>query len=196
MDIFAIAVTLFLIMDPLGNIPMFLSVLKNVKPERRRPVLLRELIIALCLMLLFLFSGPSLLKILGLTPAAVAIGGGVVLMIIAIRMIFPLRNHSAMSEEEEENEEPLLVPLATPLIAGPSLLATIILLRQSSSSPIHLLIAIFIAWGISCAILLYAQNLYRILGTRGLKAIERLMGMILICVSVQMLLNGFLPLLK
>lgn len=197
MDIFATAVTLFLIMDPLGNIPLFLSVLRPVAPERRQKVIVRELLIALALMLVFLFSGPSLLRVLGLSPQAVAIGGGLVLMIIAIRMIFPLRGAALMGDDDDDNGEPLLVPLATPLVAGPSLLATLILLRQSSGATLGgLLVALLLAWGITCAILLFAQNFYRLLGTRGLKAIERLMGMILICVSVQMLLNGFIPLLK
>ncbi len=189
MEIFAVAVTLFLIMDPLGNIPVFLSVLKNVPEHRRRRVLIRELFIALMIMLLFLFLGPPTLNMLGLSREAVAIAGGLVLMIIAIRMIFPSRG-GVMGDDN--NQEPLVVPLAVPLIAGPSVLATLVLLAETGPDrSLYWLIALVGAWGISSIILLSSQFLYNLLGDRGLKAIERLMGMILVSISVQMLLDGF-----
>ena len=189
MDTYAAAVTLFLIMDPLGNIPLFLSILSQVPENRRRWVLVRELLIALGLMLIFLFSGPSLLKLLGLSTEAVSISGGIILMIIAIRMIFPSRG-GPMGDEVDDSE-PLIVPLATPMIAGPSILATLVLLAESQPErSVEWLYALLAAWGISAIILLSSQSCYRILGKRGLKAIERLMGMILISISVQMLING------
>jgi len=129
METFAAAVTLFLIMDPLGNIPIFLSVLSGVVPERRRRILIRELLIALAIMLLFLFTGPTILTVLGLSREAISIGGGLVLMIIAIRMIFPSRG-GVMGDDGSEGE-PLIVPLAMPLIAGPSVLATLVLLAET-----------------------------------------------------------------
>ena len=190
METFAAAVTLFLIMDPLGNIPIFLSVLSRVVPERRRRILIRELLIALALMLLFLFAGPGILKLLGLSREAISIGGGLVLMIIAIRMIFPSRG-GVMGDDDAEGE-PLIVPLAMPLIAGPSVLATLVLLAEAGPDRSgDWLIALMGAWGVTAVILLSSQKLYKVLGARGLKAIERLMGMILVTVSVQMLLNGF-----
>lgn len=190
METFAVAVTLFLIMDPLGNIPVFLSVLSRVAPERRNFILLRELVIALIIMVVFLFSGPSILALLSLSREAVAIGGGVVLLIIAIRMIFPSRG--GVMGYDPGDEEPLVVPLATPLIAGPSVLATLILLAETGPGrSIDWLIAMGAAWLVSALILLVSQFLYRVLGSRGLKAIERLMGMILITIAVQMLLDGF-----
>ena len=189
MDTYAAAVTLFLIMDPLGNIPLFLSILSQVPESRRRLVLVRELLIALGLMLIFLFSGPSLLKVLGLSTEAVSISGGIILMIIAIRMIFPSRG-GPMGDDMDDSE-PLIVPLATPMIAGPSILATLVLLAESQPErSVEWLYALLTAWGISAVILLSSQSFYRILGKRGLKAIERLMGMILISISVQMLING------
>lgn len=189
MDTYAAAVTLFLIMDPLGNIPVFLSVLSQVAESRRRIVLIRELLIALVLMLIFLFSGPKLLALLSLSAEAVSIAGGLVLMIIAIRMIFPLRG--GPMGDDDSDAEPLIVPLATPMIAGPSILATLVLLveRQPERST-DWLVALLIAWSVSAVILISSQVLYRLLGKRGLKAIERLMGMILISISVQMLING------
>lgn len=190
METFAAAVTLFLIMDPLGNIPIFLSVLSKVAPERRRRILIRELLIALTIMLLFLFTGPTILKVLGLSREAISIGGGLVLMIIAIRMIFPSRG-GVMGDDDSEGE-PLIVPLAMPLIAGPSVLATLVLLAETGPGRSgDWLIAMMGAWTVSAVILLLSQRLYTLLGARGLKAIERLMGMILVTISVQMLLDGF-----
>ena len=172
--LWATAITLFFIMDPLGNVPVFLVVLKPVAEQRRSRIILRELLIALVVMLLFLFAGPAMLRALGITPEAVAIAGGLVLLIIAIRMIFPLRG-----------------PLAIPLLAGPSLLATLMLRAHSGDILHHTLPALLIAWCATAAILLSSPFLYRIFGNRGLKAMERLMGMVLICISVQMLLNAF-----
>lgn len=190
METFAAAVTLFLIMDPLGNIPIFLSVLSRVAPERRRKILIRELMIALALMLVFLFIGPGILHLLGLSREAISIGGGLVLMIIAIRMIFPSRG--GVMGDDENDGEPLIVPLAVPLIAGPSVLATLVLMAETGPDrSVDWLIALGGAWLVTAIILLMSQQLFKLLGQRGLKAIERLMGMILISVAVQMLLNGF-----
>ena len=189
--LWATAITLFLIMDPLGNVPIFLVVLERVAEHRRRYIILRELIIALIVMLLFLFAGPAMLRTLGISPEAVAIAGGLVLLIIAIRMIFPLRGSSVMGDDDEDNGEPLLVPLAIPLLAGPSLLATMMLRVNSGNILQHTLPALLLAWAASAVILLASPFLYRIFGNRGLKAMERLMGMVLICISVQMLLNAF-----
>ena len=189
--LWATAITLFLIMDPLGNVPIFLIVLERVAEHRRRYIILRELIIALIVMLLFLFAGPAMLRTLGISPEAVAIAGGLVLLIIAIRMIFPLRGSSVMGDDDEDHGEPLLVPLAIPLLAGPSLLATLMLRANSGNILQHTLPALLLAWAASAVILLASPFLYRIFGNRGLKAMERLMGMVLICISVQMLLNAF-----
>ena len=189
--LWATAITLFLIMDPLGNVPIFLVVLEHVAEHRRRYIILRELIIALIVMLLFLFAGPAMLRTLGISPEAVAIAGGLVLLIIAIRMIFPLRGSSVMGDDDEDHGEPLLVPLAIPLLAGPSLLATLMLRANSGNILQHTLPALLLAWAASAVIFLASPFLYRIFGNRGLKAMERLMGMVLICISVQMLLNAF-----
>ena len=189
--LWATAITLFLIMDPLGNVPIFLIVLERVAEHRRRYIILRELIIALIVMLLFLFAGPAMLRTLGISPEAVAIAGGLVLLIIAIRMSFPLRGSPVMGDDDEDPGEPLLVPLAIPLLAGPSLLATLMLRANSGNILQHTLPALLLAWAASAVILLASPFLYRIFGNRGLKAMERLMGMVLICISVQMLLNAF-----
>ena len=191
MEIFFSSLTLFLIMDPLGIIPIFLSVLDSVPEKRRKPIIVRELLIALGLMVLFLFAGGSILHTLGLSREAVAIGGGVVMMIIAIRMIFPAPG-GVLPDDSDDGGEPFIVPLAVPLVAGPSILATLILLVERNPDQImKSLSAVILAWSVSAVILYFSTKLYKILGSRGLKAIERLMGMILISISVQMLLNGF-----
>ena len=188
MDIGSAVVTLFLVMDPLGNVPLFLSVLKTVEPRRRRVVLVRELAIAYGVLVLFLLLGKWLLRFLGLEPEAVSIAGGIVLFIIALRMIFP--GDGAPSGEQIEGE-PFVVPLAIPLVAGPSALATLLLLQSAPGATVPMLmVAVTVAWGFCAVILLSSTSLYRVLGERGLIAMERLMGMLLVMVSVQMLLNG------
>ena len=187
MDLFSAVVTLFLIMDPIGNIPLFLSILKTVPPERRRLVLLREIVLAYGVLLVFFFAGNYLLKFLGLEQESISIAGGIVLFLIALRMIFPAE--ASMTTEVEG--EPFLVPLAIPLIAGPSTLAALLLLQRSApGQTVSLFLAVTIAWAISGAILFSSTFFYRILRERGLIALERLMGMLLVMVAVQMLLNG------
>jgi multiple antibiotic resistance protein len=188
MDLVSAVVTLFLVMDPIGNVPLFLSVLKTVPPERRRRVLLREIGFAYLVLLVFLLGGNAVLRFLGLEHEAVSVAGGIVLFLIALRMIFP--GDGSLSGEPLDGE-PFIVPLAIPLIAGPSTLATLLLLERADASfPGALVVAVTIAWAISGAILLSSTFLYRVLGRRGLIAMERLMGMLLVMVAVQMLMNG------
>lgn len=188
MDILSAVITLFLIMDPLGNIPLFLSVLKTVRPERRQRVLIREIVFAYVVLLACLFLGGLALQLLGLEQESISIAGGIVLFLIAIRMIFP---GEKASEAELPEGEPFLVPLAVPLIAGPSALAALLLLQRSSPGQTgSLVIALTIAWALTGAILLSSTFFYRVLRERGLMAIERLMGMVLVMVAVQMFMNG------
>lgn len=187
MSFFSAIVTLFLVMDPLGNVPIFLSVLKQVRPERRRKIVTREVLIAYGVLLVFLFAGDHALRLLQIKQESISIAGGIVLFLIAIRMIFPHRTEHA----ESTDGEPLVVPLAIPLVAGPSALATLLLLqRAENSSTLKLWMATTVAWGATAIILLSAPFFYRMLGKRGLAAMERLMGMLLVMIAVQMLLNG------
>ena len=189
MDILSAGLTLLLIMDPLGNIPVFLSVLKKVENEsRKRKILIRELAIALIVMLVFLFVGQYFLKWLNLRQEAVQIAGGIVLFLIALRMIFPTEK-GVMGDLPEG--EPFIVPLAVPLLAGPSTLAMLILLARSQPDRIFdWLIAVLGAWGVTSLIILSSTSFHKILGNRGLMAVEKLMGMVLVAISVQMLLDG------
>lgn len=191
MDLLSATLTLILIMDPLGNIPMFLSILNKIPDEnRRRKILIRELLLALLVLLVFLFLGRHLLQWLNLQPQSLRIGGGIVLFLIAIKMIFPPSSGGIMGQFPEG--EPLLVPLAVPLLAGPSTLAMLILL--SSNAPekwMSWLLAVILAWLLTSVVMICSGSLLRLLGEKGLVAVERLMGMVLVTLSVQMLLDGF-----
>jgi multiple antibiotic resistance protein len=187
-DLSSAIVTLFLIMDPLGNIPVFLSVLRMVPAKRRRRVLLREIIIAYVVLLAFLFLGKYFLLLLGLKQETISVSGGIVLFLIALRMIFP---HEPAATAESYEGEPFIVPLAIPLFAGPSAFAALLLMDQSSPADVRpLLLAMTIAWALSGVILLTSSFFFRILRERGLIAMERLMGMVLVMIAVQMFMNG------
>ncbi len=191
MEIWSAAITLFLIMDPLGNLPIFISVLKNVPKERHKPIIIRELLIALAVMMVFLFAGQMILKAMHLKADAVGIAGGIILFIIGIRMIFP--SPKVATKDEEDDQEPFIVPLAIPLVAGPSLMAALMLLsNRQPDMNMHWALACFGAWALSAAILLSAPRVFNLLGQRGLMACERLMGMILVMLSVQMTLDGLI----
>jgi multiple antibiotic resistance protein len=188
MDTWSAATMLFLIMDPMGNLPIFMSILKTIEPKRRRIVLIRELLFSLAIMFLFLFSGQAMLDFLNVKQEAVSIAGGIILFLIAIRMIFPQPGGAMPSSSEQE---PFLVPLAIPMISGPSILAALILLaNQDPSRMTDWSIALLSAWGVSAAILMFSGPLHRLMGERGLTAVERLMGMILIMIAIQMFLDG------
>lgn len=188
MTILSAAVLLFLVMDPLGNILFFLSALKNVPASRQNFVIVRELLFALGALLLFLFLGGPAVKLLGLSEQALGVGGGVILMLIALRMVFPSPEHPL---EEEVDAEPFIVPLAIPYVAGPSALATVLLLmsREPARWP-EWAAAVLLAWGACVPIMLASRHLCSVLGRRGLVAMERLMGLVLVTIAVQMLMTG------
>lgn len=188
METVTAAITLFLIMDPIGNIPVFLSVLKDVPEHRRWRVLARELLLAYLVLLAFLLVGPFFLSLLQLTSEAITIASGIILFIIALRMIFPSRG-GVMGENIEG--EPFFVPLAVPLIAGPSTMAILLLLVQQHPDRLgDWYLAVTTAWVASSVILMASGLAYRVLRRRGLIALERLMGMLLVALAVQMLLDG------
>ena len=188
MTILSAALLLFLILDPLGNIPVFLSMLRRLEPRRQRVVLARELLIALGVLMLFLWAGKYALEVMHLRQESVSIAGGIVLFLIGIRMIFP-PPEGLMGDIP--GGEPFIVPMAIPLVAGPSGMAAVMLM--GSKEPDRLAdwsLALLLAWAATAAILFSATSLYRLLGSRALTAIERLMGMLLVAISVQMLLDG------
>ncbi|QCI18408.1 YhgN family NAAT transporter [Buchnera aphidicola (Aphis nasturtii)] len=186
-EIISTTILLILIMDPLGNLPVFMTILKNLNAKRRRIVVIREMIIALIFMLLFLFAGEKILNILNLKTETVSISGGIILFLIAIKMIFPSEENNGISS----NEEPFLVPLAIPLVAGPSLLATLMLLSHQYLHHISYLVgSLLIAWCFTIIVLLLSGFFLKLFGSKGVNALERLMGLILIMLATQMFLDG------
>ena len=171
MDILSAATMLFLIMDPLGNLPIVLSILKHIDPKRRRKVLIRELLFALLILMLFLFAGQSILSFLHVQPETLSISGGIILFIIAIKMIFP---SAGSITGLAAGEEPFIVPMAIPMIAGPSVIAALLLLSsQHPEKMLEMSASVVIAWGVTFFILMFYGFFNRLLGERGLKEIGR-----------------------
>ena len=188
MSVVSAAILLFLILDPLGNVPLFLSLLKELPPARRRIVLIRELLIALGVLLLFLFVGQYLLALMHLRQESVSIAGGIILFLIGIKMIFPQKEGIFGDVPEGE---PFIVPMAVPAVAGPSGMAAVMLMANSDPGRLaDWTLALLLAWLATAVILYFSTYLYRLLGIRVLVAVERLMGMLLVALSVQMFLDG------
>jgi MarC family membrane protein len=181
-------VILLLVMDPIGNIPLFVSLLRPVEASRRLKVIVRECVIAFLVLIGFALFGRALLTVLGISDSSLTIAGGVILFLIALRMIF---RHPEGVFGNTMHGEPFIVPLATPSIAGPAAIATVVLLV--SREPVRLyewLGAITVAMLVMVTVLLAAERLARLAGERVLMAFERLMGLILTAIAVEMLLRG------
>ena len=188
MTMLSAALLLFLILDPLGNIPVFLGLLKPLPAHRRRIVLARELLIALGVLFVFLWVGKYVLEAMHLRQESVSIAGGIVLFLIGLKMIFP--TPEGMFGDLPDGE-PFIVPMAIPMVAGPSGMAAVMLFgTQEPDRMLDWTLALVIAWFGTAAILFSATYLYKVLGMRVLTAIERLMGMLLVAISVQMLMDG------
>lgn len=187
MDFLSITILLYLIMDPIGNIGSFLKLINQVPPERQRWVTIREMLIALFAMLLFFVFGEFLMYILEISQPTLRVGSGVILFLIAIKILFTSKTSLRANLP---NEEPFIVPLAIPLIAGPAILASIMLFANMNTNPYEMTAAIVTAWGAAVATLFMAKPLLKAFGRNGLLACERLMGMILVMLAVQRLLEG------
>ena len=187
-DLFSAAVLLLLVLDPFGNLPIVVSVTSRMPRERHVPIVLRECLVAYLLLIAFLAGGRTFMEWLQLSDVSLAIAGGIILFLIAMRMVFPTADGVF---GDLRDGEPFLVPLAVPAIAGPSAMATVMLM--ASRDPAHLwtwVLALTIAMGVTTVVLLAAPRLQAALGERGVIAFERLMGLVLTAVAVQMLLNG------
>lgn len=179
---------LLLVTDPLGNIPLFVSLLRQVEPARRPRVILRECAIALAVLIVCIFAGDPLLTLLGVSDRSLTIAGGVILFVIALHMVFRSAN-SAFGDAPEG--EPFIVPLAIPSIAGPTAIATVILLASRAPQRVaEWTIAVTVAIAVTLAVMLFAERISRLFGTRGLHALERLMGLVLTAVAIEMILRG------
>lgn len=174
-------------MDPIGNIPIFAAILKNLPRKRQLYVIAREMLIALFIIILFYFIGDNLFSALEIQQETLQISGGVILFIIALKLIFPQEQDPSLKEIDQE---PFIVPLAIPLVAGPAIIAAVMIYSHKGVEPETILSAIVLAWVISLLILTTSPFLEKILGKRGIMACERLMGFILTLIGLQMLVDG------
>lgn len=188
MSIFSIAFSLFLLMDSIGNIPFYLSFLKKVPAKRHPYIICRELLIALFVIITFNFVGDGLMRFLDVKIDTVQIAGGIILFLICLKMIFP--QHHDRNETLPYEDEPFIVPLAIPLVAGPSVLAAVMIYTRQEQSNQVMIGAILMAWTATLIVLLLSTFLKKILGGKGIMALERLMGLVLALISIQMFLNG------
>lgn len=188
MTFFSVAVILFLIMDSFGNITYVWDILQNEDIKASRRILVREMLIALFTMLLFYFIGDILMKQLDISETTVRIASGTIMFLFAVKILFPTLPSVRGGLKVEG--EPFLVPIAIPYIAGPSLLATIMLYAHDPILSKMLLVAIFAAWALSLIVLSFGPFLNRILGKNGLVAIERLLAMVLVMLAIQRFLEG------
>ncbi|MCZ7563868.1 MAG: MarC family protein [Burkholderiales bacterium] len=181
-------VILLLVIDPVGNIPLFVSLLRGVTPERRTAVIAREWAIALAVLLVFLLAGEGVLRLFGLSEVSLRIAGGVILFLIALRMIF---QSGAGAFGALPQGEPLIVPLAVPAIAGPGAMASVIVLASHAPQRTpEWVAALAVAMLATLVVLLFAERIARRLGERALGALERLLGLILTAFAIEMLLRG------
>lgn len=187
MSLFSIALVLFFIMDPIGNVASFLSVLAPYDAKKRRFIVLREMFIALAIMMVFNFFGEFIFQFLEISETTVRLSSGVILFLIALSVIFPGPTAIRLKLPKVE---PFIIPLAVPLISGPALSATIMLYAHLEPSYAVMFGAIVLAWFASLIILLFAPEMKRFFGTGGLVAAEKLMGMILILIAVQRFMDG------
>lgn len=187
MSLFSITLILFLIMDPLGNVSSFLSLVKGIAPGKVNRIVFREMLIALGLMFVFAYLGEYILQILEVSLTTVRLSSSLILFLTGIKIIFPATNSLRANLPEGE---PFIVPIAVPLIAGPSLLATVMLFSALEPNVSIMIEAILISWGTAVAVLLGARYFQRFLGNMGLMACERLMGMVLVMLSIQRFAEG------
>ncbi|HEY5293517.1 MAG TPA: MarC family protein [Burkholderiales bacterium] len=188
MDIVSATILLILVMDPFGNMPLVISVLKNVDPGARPRVVLRECAIAYAVLLAFMFGGNQFMQLLRLSDTALGIAGGLILFLIALRMVFP---HAEGIFGETGETGTFIVPLAIPAIAGPSALATVLLLVSREPQRVFAWVAaLSLATLVSALVMISAQAISRWVGKRGMIAMERLMGLVLTAIAVEMLLAG------
>ena len=188
MEFSTLVFSLFLIMDPIGNIPLFSSILSQYDLRRQRQIIIREQFISLGILISFQFLGNWILDWLSITIPSLQVAGGTILFLIALGMIFP---HIKTAGEGFDNTiEPFIVPLSVPLVAGPTILAAIMVYSHQYQQPFKMFLAIAAAWLITSMILLLTPWFKKIMNDQAMTACTRLMGLILTFISIQMLLDG------
>ena len=192
MSLFSVTLTMFLIMNSVGHIIGYLELVESLANKRRQFIIIREMLLALAIMLLFHYLGDWFLLALAINNQTVQLAGGTLLFLIAIRMIFPKNKNTHL---EEKKSEPFIFPIATPMIAGPSILTTI-MIYSNQAKDATVLLSIIIAWFFSITILFYAEEIKKFIGKKTLSALERLMGLILTMIAVEMFLKGIKSLMQ
>jgi MarC family membrane protein len=181
-------IVLLLVLDPLGSLPVFIPIMRDVPPERRTWVALREVGIAFVVLAAFMFLGEGFLRVMHLSERSLEVAGGVILLMVAIRMIF---SHEGGVYGVPEGREPLIFPLAVPLLAGPSAMATVLLLAsRQPERMMSWLGALAGAMAVSGVVLLACDRIRRWVGDSVVAAVEKLMGLVLTAVAVEMILAG------
>jgi multiple antibiotic resistance protein len=186
-----IAVAIFFVLNATGQIPIFLALLGRFEQKRQTQIMIRELLIALGVLLVFVFAGNAVLMLLGISRPILGVAGGILLFLISLSMIFPKKR-----EQEERSQEPFIIPLAIPVIAGPGAIATVMLYADKTGSSLLVAGALISAWVLSLIILLLGSALKHLLGERGLVAIERLGGMLVCLIGLQMFTSSLLLLIQ
>lgn len=188
-SIVSVMMLLVFVLDPFGNIPLLLSILKNVPQNQRYKIIIRESFIGFMILAVFFFFGKNFLELFHLQTESITIAGGIIFFVISLKMIFPNAHGDSIFSSKEQ--DPLVVPIAMPMIAGPGALATIMVLVQTNQEHLTALFSsLVLAWSISSAILIFSPILYKVLKNKGLTALERLMGMLLLIMAVQMFIDG------
>ena len=188
----SISTAIFFILNATGQIPLFLALLGRFDPKKQRKIITREMIIALVILLLFTFYGDTILQLLGITRPIIGVAGGILLFLISLGMIFPKKNSVDVSDQQE----PLIIPLAIPVIAGPGAITTVMVFTHETASPLLVAFALVAAWIPSLILLLLGSSIKQLLGERGLAAVERLGGMLICLIGLQMFTEGTFLLVK
>jgi len=191
MNFFSIALSLFVVLNAIGNIPLFIGLLARYEVKQQRKIIIRELLIALFILLLFSFFGESILGLLHISQPVIGMAGGALLFIISLKMIFPKTHQNEISQNE-----PLIVPLATPITAGPGAIAMVMVYSEQIQSSLFMTAIILLAWLPSFLILFLSSNIKYFLGEKGLSACEKLGGMLICLIAVQMFSSGAIKLIE
>jgi multiple antibiotic resistance protein len=186
MSIFAMTFSLFFVLNSLGNVPLFVGLLTKFEVKRQRQIILRELLIALFVLLLFNFFGDDVLKLLGISQPVLGVAGGTLLFIIALGLIFP----RPTDNHDSKRSEPLIVPLAIPIVAGPGAITTVMVYAKQLQNVWVMSSIILLAWIPTFIILLLSSNIKYFLGKKGLLACQKLGGMLISLIAVQMICTG------
>lgn len=191
MTLISAATSLFFVLNSLGNVPFFVGILSGYPVKRQRRIIAREMLIALFILLLFNFFGEEILGVLGIDRCVMGIAGGTLLFLISLSMIFPKPKTLKVPERE-----PFIFPLALPAVAGPGAITAVMIYSQQDVSPLWMVLPILIAWGCSALVLLASSNIKLFLGQKGLVACERLGGMVISLIAVQMFTRGIVELIQ